>query len=85
MQQFLGEIRRDYNIPIILVTQDLSVVNVVADKVTIYSQGKIAQIGSPVEIGRGNRFNIFRIRSQGHGFFWFSDKGDSRFSLSLTL
>jgi molybdate transport system ATP-binding protein len=52
MQKFLKKIRQDFNIPIILVTHNLSEVYAVADQVIIYAQGRIAQIGSPVEIGR---------------------------------
>jgi molybdate transport system ATP-binding protein len=51
MQQFLKAIRLEFNIPLILVTHDLSEAYTVADKIIVYSQGKIAQIGTPYEIG----------------------------------
>ena len=50
MQKFLKEVRQKFNIPVILVTHDLLEAYAVADKIIVYSQGKIAQIGSPHEI-----------------------------------
>ena len=47
MQKFLKEIRREFNIPLLLVTHDLSEAFSLADKIIVYSQGRIAQIGSP--------------------------------------
>jgi molybdate transport system ATP-binding protein len=52
MQKFLKEIRKEFNIPVILVTHDLSEAFAVADRIIIYSQGRIIQTGSPHEVGR---------------------------------
>ncbi|MFH0786222.1 MAG: ATP-binding cassette domain-containing protein [Pseudomonadota bacterium] len=51
MQKFLKEIRKKFNSPVILVTHDLQEAYAVADKIIVYSQGKIAQTGSPFEVG----------------------------------
>jgi len=52
MQSFLKDIRNKFNVPIILVTHDLSEAYTVADKVIVYSQGRIVQTGSPVEVAQ---------------------------------
>jgi len=52
MQQFLKEIRDEFNIPVILVTHDLSEAFSVADRIIIYSQGRVVQTGSPLEVHR---------------------------------
>jgi molybdate transport system ATP-binding protein len=52
MQSFLKDIRNKFNVPIILVTHDLSEAYTVADKVIVYSKGKIVQTGSPVEVAQ---------------------------------
>jgi molybdate transport system ATP-binding protein len=52
MQKFLKEVQRKFNIPVILVTHDLLEAYAVADKIIVYSLGKIAQTGSPLEVGR---------------------------------
>ena len=51
MQKFLKEVRQEFNIPVILVTHDLMEAYAVADKIIVYSQGKIVQTGSPLEVG----------------------------------
>ena len=51
MQKFLKEVRREFNIPLLLVTHDLSEALALADKIIIYSRGRIAQIGPPRDIG----------------------------------
>ena len=51
MQKFLKEVRQKFNIPVILVTHDLLEAYAVADKIIVYSQGKIVQTGSPLEVG----------------------------------
>ncbi len=50
MQKFLKEVRQEFNIPLLLVTHDLSEAFSLADKIIVYSQGRIAQIGSPQDI-----------------------------------
>ena len=49
MQKFLKEVQRKFNIPVILVTHDLLEAFAVADKIIVYSQGKIVQTGSPLK------------------------------------
>lgn len=51
MQKFLKEVRREFNIPLLLVTHDLSEAFSLADKIIVYSQGRIARIGPPRDIG----------------------------------
>jgi molybdate transport system ATP-binding protein len=52
MRQFLKEVRRDFNIPVVLVTHDLGEATMLADTMIVYAQGRIAQVGSPGEIFR---------------------------------
>lgn len=50
MQDIIREIRSEFSIPVILVTHDYSEVEKLADKVIVYSGGKVVQRGSPFEI-----------------------------------
>ena len=50
MRQLLRYIRKGFNTPIILVTHDIQEAYSMADKVVVYSGGRIAQIGTPTEI-----------------------------------
>ena len=50
MQKFLKEVRKEFNIPLLLVTHDLSEAFSLADKIIVYSRGRIAQIGPPKDI-----------------------------------
>jgi molybdate transport system ATP-binding protein len=52
MQTFLKDIRNKFNIPILLVTHDLSEAYTMANKVIVYSRGRIIQTGSPIEVQR---------------------------------
>ncbi|MGV8073137.1 MAG: sulfate/molybdate ABC transporter ATP-binding protein [Syntrophobacteraceae bacterium] len=52
MHRLLIEIRRDFDIPIILVTHDLLEAYALPDKVVLYSHGQVAQTGTPKEIFR---------------------------------
>ncbi|MBE0557424.1 MAG: ATP-binding cassette domain-containing protein [Proteobacteria bacterium] len=47
MRQFLLEVRGNFNIPALLVTHDFEEAVAISDKIIVYEQGKIAQIGSP--------------------------------------
>jgi molybdate transport system ATP-binding protein len=51
MQKFLKEVRLEFNIPVLLVTHDLPEAFSLADKIIVYSHGRIAQIGPPKDIG----------------------------------
>ncbi|MHB1391279.1 MAG: sulfate/molybdate ABC transporter ATP-binding protein [Thermoleophilia bacterium] len=60
MQDVIKEIRSEFSIPVVLVTHDYSEVQKMADKVIVYSDGKVVQIGSPAEIRKnpsGDRVN----------------------------
>ncbi|MCL4474014.1 MAG: ATP-binding cassette domain-containing protein [Actinobacteria bacterium] len=50
MQNIIRDIRSEFSIPVILVTHDYSEVDNLADKVIVYSGGKVVQQGSPLEI-----------------------------------
>jgi molybdate transport system ATP-binding protein len=50
MRRFLIEVKKEFNIPVIMVTHDFEEASAIATKVIIYEHGKIAQIGSPKEI-----------------------------------
>ncbi len=50
MRRLLKEIRHEFNIPVVLVTHDIFEAYTMADKIIIYSGGRIAQIGSPSEV-----------------------------------
>jgi molybdate transport system ATP-binding protein len=53
MRQLLQDIRRQFNTPIILVTHDMLEAYSMADKVVVYSEGKVAQVGTPTLIFGG--------------------------------
>jgi molybdate transport system ATP-binding protein len=53
MQKLLIELRTKFAIPVVLVTHDLYEAYTVADRIIVYSEGKIAQTGSP--------YNIFHV------------------------
>jgi molybdate transport system ATP-binding protein len=50
MRNFLKQIRRDFPIPIVLVTHDLSEAMSLADKLIVYAGGKLLQTGPPLEV-----------------------------------
>jgi molybdate transport system ATP-binding protein len=50
MQGFLQEVREQFGIPVILVTHDFDEASSLADKLIVYSYGKVAQIGSLQEV-----------------------------------
>ena len=50
MRKLVQYIRQHFNTPIILVTHDIQDAYSMADKVVVYSGGRIAQIGTPTEI-----------------------------------
>lgn len=53
MRQFLQEIRKKFQVPVILVTHDLQEVLSLGDKLIIYVAGKTVQTGTPQEIMAG--------------------------------
>jgi molybdate transport system ATP-binding protein len=50
MQKLLKELRAAFSIPVILVTHDLYEAYTMADRIVVYTEGKIAQTGSPHDI-----------------------------------
>ncbi len=50
MRKVLRDIRREFAIPIILVTHDMFEAYTMADRMIIYSEGRVAQAGAPEEI-----------------------------------
>jgi molybdate transport system ATP-binding protein len=50
MRKTLGDIRREFRIPIVLVTHDMFEAYTMADRMIIYAGGRIVQAGSPEEI-----------------------------------
>jgi len=50
MQNVIKDTRSEFAIPVLLVTHDFSEVQKMADRVIVYSEGKVVQIGSPAEI-----------------------------------
>jgi len=56
MRRLLKEIRAAFNIPMVLVTHDVFEAYSMGDKIIVYSQGRIARIGSPTD--------VFRLRDE---------------------
>jgi molybdate transport system ATP-binding protein len=50
MRRFMIEVKKEFNIPVVMVTHDFEEASAIADKVIIYEHGRIAQIGAPAEI-----------------------------------
>lgn len=50
MHRLLLDIRRDFDVPIVLVTHDLLEAYALADRVVLYSQGRVAHVGDPQDI-----------------------------------
>ncbi|MFZ5997541.1 MAG: ABC transporter ATP-binding protein [Nitrospirota bacterium] len=50
MRALLKDIRKEFDIPIVLVTHDLFEAYSMADTIIIYSGGSVAQAGAPVEV-----------------------------------
>lgn len=54
LRQFLKNIHKEFNIPIILVTHDLPEAYTMADRIVVYSKGRILQTGTPSEVFGNN-------------------------------
>ncbi len=50
MREFLRDIKRRFRIPIVLVSHDMLEAYSIADKVIVYAQGRVVQVGTPQEI-----------------------------------
>lgn len=47
MRKVLQEIRREFSIPVVLITHDLEEARSLADRMIIYNEGRVVQTGSP--------------------------------------
>ncbi len=50
MRKLLRAVRHEFNIPIVLITHDVSEAYAVADKIIVYADGGVAQSGRPFEV-----------------------------------
>jgi len=50
MRKFLIQVQRQFNIPIVMVTHDLFEACSLADRIMIYSGGRVIQSGTPQEV-----------------------------------
>jgi len=50
MRKLLREVRHEFDIPIVLITHDVAEAYAVADRIIVYSGGRIAQAGPPFEV-----------------------------------
>jgi len=50
MRDLLRDIKRRFNVPIVLVSHDMLEAYSIADKIVLYTQGRIAGVGTPQEI-----------------------------------
>jgi len=50
MRRFLVEVRKEFGIPVVLVTHDLVEACSLADRMIVYSRGKIAQVGAVAHV-----------------------------------
>ncbi|MFA5355021.1 MAG: ATP-binding cassette domain-containing protein [Thermodesulfovibrionales bacterium] len=50
MRQLLTDIRQEFAIPIVLVTHDILEAHTLADRMIVYSHGRVVQTGSPAEV-----------------------------------
>jgi molybdate transport system ATP-binding protein len=50
MRRFLKEIKNRFNVPVVLVTHDVTEACTVADTLIVYSKGKVLQIGTPKDV-----------------------------------
>jgi molybdate transport system ATP-binding protein len=58
MRDFLREIKEKFNIPVILVTHDFEEAALISDKIIVYEQGRVTQIGSPEKVKEYLKDNI---------------------------
>lgn len=50
MRKLLREVQKEFKIPIVLITHDISEAYAVADRIIVYSGGRVAQTGPPFEV-----------------------------------
>ena len=61
MGRLLLDIRRDFNVPAVLVTHDIREARAVADKLIVYLDGRVVQTGSPREVMERPADDIARL------------------------
>ncbi len=52
MQQLVKEVQKELSIPVVLITHDLNEACGIADRMIVYSSGRVIQAGTPAEIVR---------------------------------
>jgi molybdate transport system ATP-binding protein len=50
MRDLLRDIKRRFNVPIVLVSHDMLEAYSIADKIVLYAQGRVSGVGTPQEI-----------------------------------
>jgi ABC-type proline/glycine betaine transport system ATPase subunit len=50
MRDMVMEIQREFQVPVILVTHDADEAEAIADRMIVYSSGRVLRIGTPGEI-----------------------------------
>jgi molybdate transport system ATP-binding protein len=74
MRNFLRDIRKEFKVPVILVTHDVFEAYSIADKVIVYEDGKVITIGTPGEVFNAqttgdSEFPLFFSYMFSRGFF----------------
>lgn len=74
MRNFLRDIRKEFKVPVILVTHDIFEAYSMADKVIVYEDGKVITIGTPGEVFNAqttgdSEFPLFFSYMFNRGFF----------------
>lgn len=75
MQNLLRDIRDNYNIPIVLITHDILEARRIADRVIIYSEGRILQDDTIEEVFRHPNHVLVEQLIQPYPFLDISKKG----------
>jgi molybdate transport system ATP-binding protein len=68
MIRFLKEVRKEFNLPVVLITHDVFEAYALADKVIVYSGGKVVRTGSPGEIFPPPYPNLYSLPISGQWF-----------------
>ena len=74
MQELLLEVRREYSIPIVLVTHDFSEAFSLADTVIVYNHGAIVQIATPAELALSPATPEVELLVNTRGLDWHRDQ-----------
>jgi len=52
MVRLLEEVRKEFDLPVVLVTHDVLEAYTLADRIVVYSGGRVSRVGSPAEVFR---------------------------------